>query len=58
MSRPHPVYGYDMDKVKETLCLHCSEPIRDEEYEEVRTLARFGTMMFIHKRCDTEVTPM
>ncbi len=51
MGELHPDYGYDLDGVKYTLCLMCGEPIGDEEYIEVTIFARFGQMLFIHKRC-------
>ena len=54
MTRVHPVYGYDLDAVSKVLCFYCSQPIGNEEYREITTLARFGQMMFIHKRCDPE----
>jgi len=47
----HPEYGYDLDRVKRVLCLTCSEPIGDEPHEKVLLLARFGQMLFIHKKC-------
>ena len=49
--RSHPIYGYDLDKVPEKLCLICAEPIGAEEYVEITTCARFGQMMFRHKKC-------
>ena len=52
MARLHPVYGYDMDKVSKVLCLICDQPIGDEEYTEITNLARFGQMLFCHKRCE------
>ena len=48
----HPKWGYDMDKVKDVLCLHCKQPIGSEEYTEDWGLARFGTMLFLHKKCE------
>lgn len=52
--RQHPKYGYDLDAVRRVLCLHCDQPIGNEDYIEVAVLARFGQMMFVHKRCDLE----
>lgn len=46
--------GYDLNQVSKVLCLVCDRPIGHEEYTEVTVLARFGQMMFIHKRCDPE----
>lgn len=48
----HPFYGYDIDKVPKVKCLFCHKPIGDEEYVEVITVARFGQMLFAHKRCN------
>lgn len=53
--RAHPRYGYDLDKVKDSPCLMCKEPIGDEEYYEYTPLARFGSMMFIHRKCDPKI---
>jgi hypothetical protein len=50
-AKPHPVYGFDLNKVKDTLCLICDKPIGNESYELDTSLARFGRMLFIHKRC-------
>jgi hypothetical protein len=47
----HPKWGYDIDKVPSVHCLSCEEPIGDEPYEEITILARFGQMLFSHKRC-------
>lgn len=49
--KPHPKWGYDLNKVKDVRCLICKEVIGDEEYVEDWGLARFGTMLFLHKRC-------
>jgi hypothetical protein len=49
--RLHPKWGYDLDKVPEKLCLICEKPIGDEGYEEVTMCARFGQMLFRHKKC-------
>ncbi len=43
--------SYDKSKVKYKLCIACSKPIGDHEYEEVTTFARFGQMLFKHKGC-------
>lgn len=56
IQRFHPVYGYDLEAVPKVRCLHCGEPIGDEEYVEVTLLARFGQMFFLHKRCDSELS--
>jgi hypothetical protein len=50
----HPLYGYDINKVSKVKCLICNIPIGNEEYVEVNTLARFGQMLFAHKRCDSK----
>ena len=51
---PNPAkYGYDMSKVPRVLCLYCRNAIDNEPYREVRVLARFGQMLFAHRRCDT-----
>jgi hypothetical protein len=50
--RYHPKYGYDLDAVSQKECLMCGEPIGSEPYKEVLTWARFGQMLFVHKRCD------
>lgn len=52
MRQLHPRWGYDLDRVKHVQCLMCKEPIGNEEYVEYTALARFGQMLFIHKRCD------
>lgn len=52
--RAHSVYGYDLDKVKDINCLMCDQPIGDEPYVEDIAFARFGDMLFVHKRCDDE----
>jgi len=49
--RPHPIYGYDLDKVSEQECLTCNELIGDEKYIEYLIFARFGGMYFLHDRC-------
>lgn len=49
--RYHPKWGYDLDEAKKTACLDCGEPIGEEPYSEVTTLARFGSMMLVHNRC-------
>ena len=51
--KKHPEYGYDMNVVPHVHCLICHEPIGEEPYVEVTILARFGVMMFAHKRCET-----
>lgn len=48
----HPVYGYDPGKVPDVKCLMCNAPIGTEQWVEVTSLARFGTMLFRHKRCE------
>lgn len=50
--RYDPNYGYDLDKVRDVHCMMCDTPIGDEPYSEVIALARFGTMSFVHKRCE------
>lgn len=52
--RTHPVYGYDLDKAKETPCLMCAEPIGDETYVEDLAWARWGQMHLVHARCESE----
>ena len=54
--RPHPKYGYDLDKVPEKLCLICEKPIGGEEYTEITQCARFGQMLFAHRRCMVKYT--
>lgn len=51
--RPHPIWGYDLDKVAQTTCLICGKPIGNELYVEEIAWARFGSMSFVHERCDT-----
>ena len=53
--RLHPVWGYDLDAVPRVKCLFCHKPIGREEYVEDTGLARFGQMLFYHKRCGEEV---
>ena len=43
--------GYDPADVPAKLCLLCEQPIGDLEWREVKTLARFGQMMFEHVVC-------
>lgn len=43
--------GYKLEDVKNINCMGCKQPIGDEPYEEDRGLARFGQMLFYHKRC-------
>jgi hypothetical protein len=43
--------GYDLDKVPAVQCLHCRQPIGDLPWREVKTLARFGQMLFEHVEC-------
>ena len=50
-SRRHPKWGYALDKVPEKLCLMCEQPIGNRGYEEVTMCARFGQMLFRHKKC-------
>lgn len=52
--RMHPRWCYDHDRVPRVHCLVCGEPIGDEPYLLDATLARFGTMLFIHRRCAQE----
>jgi hypothetical protein len=54
VERRHQIYGYDLDKVPDKLCLICEKPIGNRDYEEVTMCARFGQMLFRHKKC-TEV---
>lgn len=49
--RAHPECGYDLDAVPEVHCLMCKQPIGSEPYEHDAGLARFGTMLFMHRRC-------
>lgn len=42
------------DLIKQKLCLSCSKPIGDNDWQEITTLKRFGQMLFEHKNC-TEV---
>jgi hypothetical protein len=48
----HPVYGYDVNKVPAVKCLYCNDFIGSEEFIEIEIFARFGQMLFAHKRCD------
>lgn len=50
MSSITPV-SYELDQVKNKKCLICNELIGDNMFEEVKTLARFGTMLFAHVLC-------
>lgn len=43
--------GYDPAEVPAKLCLLCKLPIGTLEWREVRTLARFGQMLFEHVKC-------
>jgi hypothetical protein len=52
--RPHLKWGYDLDAVKNVLCLLCSRPIGTSQYKEDTTLARFGEMFFVHENCEVE----
>lgn len=47
----HPKWGYDLNKVPGILCSRCKQPIGNEEYVEDTMFARFGDMMFYHRRC-------
>lgn len=49
--RKHPQWCYDLDRVRDVQCLACGEPIGDEPYVEDTALARFGSMLFFHRRC-------
>jgi len=51
--RAHPKYGYDLDKVANMECMHCNNLIGQEAFVEQMSLARFGSMSFVHKRCET-----
>lgn len=51
--RSHPKYGYDLDMVREQECLSCHHKIGDEPYVEQLAWARFGSMSFVHQRCET-----
>lgn len=51
--RAHPKYGYDLDKVAGMKCLICDKRIGLEAFVEEMGVARFGTMGFLHKRCET-----
>jgi len=42
---------YNVNKVKNKLCIHCHKPIGNKPYEEIRVFARFGQMLFKHKEC-------
>lgn len=48
----HPIWGYDVAKVKDMDCIACDKPIGSEPYVESSGMARFGIMEFVHKRCD------
>lgn len=43
--------GYNLEDVAAVKCLMCKQPIGDLEYREVKTLARFGQMLFEHVEC-------
>jgi len=47
--------GYDIAAVPEKLCILCKLPIGTLEWREVRTLARFGQMLFEHVECPSSV---
>jgi hypothetical protein len=47
----HPKYGFDRSKVPSVCCLWCGHQIGDAPYKLVTMLARFGTMLFEHRRC-------
>jgi Zn ribbon nucleic-acid-binding protein len=44
-------WGYDEAEVPETECITCGEKIGSEPYELETVWARFGQMLFRHKRC-------
>jgi len=46
-----PNWGFDQALVPGVLCVACRLPIGDEPYELDTGLARFGTMLFYHRRC-------
>lgn len=52
--RLHPQWCYDLDRVPRVHCLACGEPIGDEPYLLNTGLARFATMLFVHRRCAQE----
>lgn len=43
--------GYNPAEVPSKLCLMCKQPIGHLEWREVKTLARFGQMLFEHVTC-------
>lgn len=43
--------GYELSAVASVRCLLCGELIGEVEYKEIRTLARFGQMLFEHVEC-------
>lgn len=51
--RAHPIYGYDLDRVAPIKCAICAKRIGKGPYYEEPTQARFGTMRFVHQRCET-----
>ena len=45
--------GYDPADVPSKLCLLCKLPIGTRAWREIKTLARFGQMLFEHEVCPT-----
>jgi hypothetical protein len=39
-------FGYDENAVSAVKCLVCDQAIGEQRYKEVRTLSRFGQMLF------------
>ena len=50
----HPKWGYNIAAVKGIHYLLCEEIIGGEPFTEITTLARFGQMLFCHKRCENK----
>ncbi len=45
-------WGFDKSLVPLVHCIHCKKPIGLEPFVLDTGLARFGTMLFVHKRCN------
>lgn len=52
MDSADPQYGFDRAAVAAVKCLACGAPIGSEPYSLVTLLARFGQMLFVHRRCE------
>lgn len=48
---PELIGGYDLKQVPKMLCFACGKPIGKKPWREVTILARFGQMLFEHKKC-------